>query len=277
MRWINAALTVVVDAAMAPLRAVPALVGMAALALVTAVGVLLVAKWTINRRSLEYAKHQMQAAIFEMRLFNDDLGAVLRAAAEVVRRNVTYLRLWLLPVLVLTVPLTPLTAQFEAYYAYSGLTPGTSALLTVNMAQSAPEGSATAPAISLDVPPEIKVETPPLWFPAAHQVIWQFSPSTTGQFDLRVQSGNDVLTKTVDVSTGVARRSPKRVQAGFLNELLYPSEAPLSTSQAIEAIDINYPGNTIDLFGWRVSWLVPYLVLTIVIAFALKRPFGVVF
>jgi hypothetical protein len=274
----NAWITVGVDAVMAPMAALPLMFSLAILALATAVLALLVARWTIDRRAIEATKRQMQAAIFEMRLFNDDLPAVLRAAFEVVRRNGTYLRLWLLPVLVLTVPLTPLMAQFEAFYAYAGLTPGASSLVTVDWVD---RGTAVAalppPAVSLEVPPEIEVETPAIWFPATHQTVWRISAKTTGRFELRVRADGDAVTKTLDVSEGVRRRSPVRVKAGFVSELLSPSERPLAEESPIAAISVRYPMKLIEILGWHVSWLVPFVGLTLLFALALKRPFGVVF
>ncbi len=82
MPLLNRLLTIAVDAVMGPMRAAPPIASLGIFSLLTAAGMLLVVKWTINRRTIERAKSRMQAAIFEMRLFNDDLPAVLRAALK---------------------------------------------------------------------------------------------------------------------------------------------------------------------------------------------------
>ena len=73
----------------------------------------------------------MQASIFEMRLFNDDPRAILRAQAGALRYTFTYARLSAIPLLWMIVPLTVLTAHLQSRYGYDGLGVGESALVTV--------------------------------------------------------------------------------------------------------------------------------------------------
>jgi hypothetical protein len=81
--------------------------------------------------------------------------------------------------------------------------------------------------------------------------------------------------KTVQVAGGVVRRSPVRLERGFLNQLLYPSEPPLPPDAPVSAITIAYPETGIAVFGWEFSWLVWYVLLSLIFALALRRPFGV--
>ena len=93
MTLVNQALTGLFDLLLGPLDRLPPLAGLTILALVTAIAVLLAFKWTADQEALAAAKQAMQAAIFEMRLFNDDLVLLFRAQGEVIRRSLTYLRL----------------------------------------------------------------------------------------------------------------------------------------------------------------------------------------
>ena len=58
-----------------------------------------------------------------------------------------------------------------------------------------------------------------------------------------------------------------------------PSEPPLPSDGAIQRITIAYPEATISLLGWSwewsFAWMVVFFVLTMVFAFALKKPMGV--
>ena len=83
MTVLNRALTWLFDAIMGPLERLPPMAGLGLLSLGTAVAVLLAFKWTADQPALVASKRAMQAAIFEMRLFNDDLAALLRAQGEV--------------------------------------------------------------------------------------------------------------------------------------------------------------------------------------------------
>ncbi len=112
--------------------------------------------------------------------------------------------------MILSVPLTPLMAQLEAFYAYSGLTPGRPALLTVDIGDGARSGTGSSqpPDVTLEVPLGVEVSTPAIRFPAARQIVWRILPRTPGQFELRLRVDAAMFSKTLQVSTNVARHSP---------------------------------------------------------------------
>ena len=105
MTPLNRALTRRLRSAHGAARGMPPMAGLVLLSLATAVAVLLAFKWTADQPALAAAKQAMQAAIFEMRLFNDDLVLLFRAQGEVLRHSLTYLRLSLAPTLWLIVPM----------------------------------------------------------------------------------------------------------------------------------------------------------------------------
>lgn len=269
--WLNRGVGAIVDVVMAPLRFAPSLVGLATLALLTAVGMLLVFRVTLDRTRVATAKARMQAAIFEMRLYQDDTRAVLRAALDVVRHNGAYLRAWLVPTLIVSLPLTMLLAQIDSFYGFTGLPADRHTRLTVGLTQS------DEPHLTLDVPPAIRVDTPPLWFPTANRVVWQLTPQSEGTFTIGVRSQSTTADVTLQVSESVARRSPRRVQANLADQLRFPSDPPLPGDAPFEFVAIEYPVRELAFFGWRGSWPVPYLLFTFLLTYGLRRRFGVAF
>jgi uncharacterized membrane protein (DUF106 family) len=269
MATLNAALARAVDLLLAPFRSQPPIVGLLLVSLATAIAMLLVFKRTSNQRRLEEVKRNIHAALFEIRLFNDDFRAILRAQAEMLRHNATYLRLSLAPMVWVIVPLVLLAAQLQFYYGYAPIEPGDRALLKVEV----PDGSGDA--VSIDVPPELRLETPAIWFPGSREVIWRVRPVAEGQYDVRIKTGANVYDKSVRVGGGAVRRSPVRPERGVVNQVLYPSERPVPGDAAIGAIWIEYPETDVSVFGWRFNWMVWYLALSFVFAFALRKPLGV--
>jgi hypothetical protein len=71
----------------------------------------------------------------------------------------------------------------------------------------------------------------------------------------------------------VRRRSPVRVEAGFLNQLLYPAEEPIPADSPVESIALTYPDN--QTLAGVPFWLIVFFVLSTAFAFALKKRFGV--
>ena len=101
--------------------------GLAVVSLATAIVMLARSfKRTSNQTRLAAVKRQIHAALFEIRLFNDDLRAIFRAQREMLRHNLTYLRLSLVPMLWMIVPLVLVIAQLQFHYGYAGLEVGQS-------------------------------------------------------------------------------------------------------------------------------------------------------
>jgi hypothetical protein len=61
----------------------------------------------------------------------------------------------------------------------------------------------------------------------------------------------------------------------LVNQILYPAEPPLPADAPFTSIDVAYPERSIDVFGWRMNWMIVFFVLSILFAFALRKPFGV--
>jgi hypothetical protein len=249
-------------------------VGLVVVALPISIGMLLVYKATSAQAQLDAVKRRIHACLFEIRLYNDDLFAILRAQIEILRHNLTYLRLSMVPMVWMIVPLTLVIAQLQFHYGYQGLTLGSPTLLEVELSPGVAAG-AGRPDASLEVPDGLRVETPALWIPSRNQLLWRLAAERSGDYTIAVKVGDVRETKSVRVADGVVRRSPNRTDRGFLNQLLYPAEPPLPAQSPIHAINLRYPEHDVDVFGWPLHWMIVFFILTIVFAFALRGPFGV--
>jgi hypothetical protein len=232
-------------------------------------------------------KRQIHAAIFEIRLFNDDLRAIFRAQGEILRHNLTYLRLSLVPMLWMIAPLVLVIAQLQFHYGYGGLDPGAPVLLKAQLRDGASLASTSTPEVAhasaadrdpvaaLEAPPEMDVQTPAVWIPATREVIWRIAPRAAGEYALQLRVGGETFSKSMRVSGDVVRRSPVRVEAGFLNQLLYPAEAPLPADGSLTSISLAYPERDVLVFGWELHWMIVYFALSMIFAFALRKRFNV--
>lgn len=268
MSFLNAALTRATDVVLAPFSGMPPLVGLTLVSLATAIVMLLVFRRTSNQARLADVKRSIHAALFEIRLYNDDLRAILRAQSEILRHNATYLRLSLVPMLWVIIPLVLLVAQLQFVYGYAPVHPGDRLLLKVQLRDGASQP------VSLDAP-GLRLETPAVWLPGAREVVWRAAPEKAGRYDLQFTSGSTSYTKELQVDGGVVRRSPVRTDGGLMNQLLYPSEAPLPGDGPVSAITVAYREADIPVFGWDLNWMVVYFALSLLFAVVLRKPFGV--
>jgi hypothetical protein len=280
MSWLNAILRGLFDLLLRPFQTLPWWTGLTVVSFLAAIAMLSVFKATSNQKGITAVKRRIQAGLFEIRLFSDDLPAILRAQVDILRHTATYLRLSLVPMLWMIVPFVLIVAQLQFHYAYHGLDPGRTALVRVQLKEGwnrdqavAPGQPATRPHVSLLAPPGIAVETPAVWIPTLREMDWRVRAVAWGDYALQVKAGERVYTKDAQVSDDVRRRSPVRIEAGFLNQLLYPAEEPLPADSPVESITLTYPDNLIVV--GVPSWLIVFFVLSTAFAFALKKRFGV--
>ena len=274
MSIVNAVLRALVDGLLFPFRGLPPIVGLAVVSLLTSVLLLIVFKKTSNQKALEAVKRKIHACLFEIRLFNDDFRSIFRAQLEILRHNLTYLRYSTVPMIWTLPPLVLLIAQLQFHYGYESLRVGFPAVVKATIRAGE---SGSKPAIRLEgSSPGLEVKQPPVWIPSLREMAWRIEPRTAGDYELRIVNGSESVTKSVRVMDGsdsVVLLSPLRVR-GFLDELLYPAEAPLP-SDAFESIAVTYPEADVDVFGFELHWMIVYFVLSIAFAFLLRGTFKV--
>ncbi len=274
MSYLNAALRLAFDLLLAPFAAWPPIVSLTLVSLLVSILMLVVFRKTSNQAALALVKRKIHAGIFEIRLFNDDLRAILRAQNEILRHNLTYLRLTLWPMVFILPPFVLVMAQLQFHYGYEGLRPGQRALLEVDLAPEAARGA--RPRVSLDLPAGLRAETDAVWIRAESQLLWRLVAERDGDYELGLSiDGAPRLTKTVRVTPRTVRLSPERVDSGFLSQLLYPAERPLPAGSLVRAVRLSYPEREVSVLGFRMYWMIPFFVLSIAFAFALRGPFKV--
>jgi uncharacterized membrane protein (DUF106 family) len=273
MSSLNAALRPVFDALLLPFAGLPPIVSLILVSLVVAVLMLVVFKRTSDQVALAAVKRKIHAGLFEIRLFNDDLRAILRAQGEILRHNLTYFRLSLWPMVYLLPPLVLVIAQLQFHYGYEGLQPGQRALLTVDLEPATV--TATRPTATLAVPDGLKAETEAVWIPADSQLLWRLFAEREGDYELGLDVAGTRVTKSVRVTPRTVRLSPERVDSGFVSQLLYPAEPPLPSGSPVRAIHLSYPDREVSVLGYGMHWMIPFFALSIVFAFALRGAFKV--
>lgn len=274
MQIINTILGYIFGAIMFPFRDWP-LVGLIVISAVVSVGILLIFKKVSNQVRIDAVKRKIQAALFEIRLFNDDLGAILGAQVDILRHNLSYLRLQLFPLLFILPPVVIIMAQLQPFFGYKGLEVDESVLFKVEMTSQDEDAEfllSDKPAITLEVPAGLEIETPAVWIPSKGQMMWQLAATEPGEFQLQVHLDGDSYPKSVLVSDRTLRRSALRATS-IGDQFLYPVERPLSREGPIRSISVGYREDPEFLLMPRWMWI--FFLLTLVFAFALRKPMGV--
>lgn len=284
MEPVNVVLRALVSAVLFPFRGLPPLVGITVVSLVTAIAMLLVFKATSNQSAIAAVKRQIHASLFEIRLFNDDLRAILRAQRELLRHNARYLRHSFAPLLWMIVPFVLLIAQLQFHYGYQPVEPGTSVLVEARLADGWQDGTEvedvegfTKPVAHLSASPGVRVETPTLWAPELRELSWRVAVDEPGQHELAVEVAGERYTKLLDAGAdrfAQEQISPIRPGRSFWQQLLYPAEPPLPEGP-VESISVSYEDADVWFLGWNTHWMVIFFILSIAFAFMLRNRFGV--
>lgn len=274
MQPVNAALRAVVDLIQAPLSGLPAWLGVAVWALPVGVFALLVFKWTSDQRRIADVKRRIAAALFEIRLFNDDLRSIARAQGEILRHVLVYQALALKPMLFILPPLVLLIVQLHAFYGFRSPADDEALVLTARF-----EAGVARPEVTLELPPAVVAETPGVWAAERGELTWRLRVDEPGRHVIRLRGPDGTWDKTVTASDRIVRLSPVRPGRSFLAQLEWPSEPPLPTASSLRELALDYPDARFDMWPfsseWRYAWMVAFFVLTMVVAVALRKPLGV--
>jgi uncharacterized membrane protein (DUF106 family) len=269
---INTPLRALFDALLYPFRELSPWVTLIPISAITGIVLLLVFKRTSNQAALEAVKAKITAGLFEIRMFNDDLRLMFRAQNDILLRSLTYMRLTLVPMLWTLPPLVLLIAQLQFHYGYEGFDAGQTTQLHVVLKPDAL--TATKPELTVAAPAGVHVVEPGVWVPSLREMVWRVDVEARDTYELAIGLGSETITKSLDATNRIVRRSPFRVR-GWIDELLYPGEPALPADSAFESIKLDYADATVDFFGFGVHWLIAFFVLSIVVAFALRKPLGV--
>jgi hypothetical protein len=284
MATLNRFLSGLFDLLFRPFERLPAMASLLPLSILFTVFALYVFKWTSNQDALDRVKRRIQAGIFEIRLWNDDLRSILRSQIDILGQVGKQLALTLVPLLWMLIPFAIVIPQLQFRYGYDGLAPGERALVEVNVrpenaGAEQPDPERPDPGLRLEAADGVEIETEGLWIPLQNQVVWRVAAREPGRYDLRVMGADGYeTTKSLVVSDAIVRRSPIKVAGDdWWGQIAYPAEAPVDAGGPVESIEVAYREADVSLLGWRTHWLIAFLVLTIVLAFALRGPLGVTF
>jgi hypothetical protein len=83
------------------------------------------------------------------------------------------------------------------------------------------------------------------------------------------------VTKTVHVSSDLARLSPVRLRGHFWQRMFSSTESAIPDNSPIESVAINYPERNIDIAGYEINWIWLFFILSMIAGFIFKELLGI--
>jgi uncharacterized membrane protein (DUF106 family) len=272
--WIfNSLFGKIFDALFYPLRSMSPWIGMTVVSFLTGLLMLFVFKWTSNQKGIKQVKNKIKAHLLELRLYKDSLALSLQAQGNILRCNLRYIGYSVKPMMVMILPLILILIQLNFWFGYQSLTTNQSALLKVKLKENQ---NPMQISLEIEPSPELNLETPPLRIEEFKEINWRFSAKEQGIHQLTLTINGETVTKRVSVAQkALSKISPLKTGKNFIKQVLYPTESPIKGDLPVESIEIQYPTQSMNLFGWNLHWLIVYFVLSIIFGFTFKGVFKV--
>jgi len=272
MEHLNHLLNVLFGVMLSPFQGRGIWYGMIAVSLISSIVLLTIFKVTSKQQAIRRNKNRAVARLLELLLFKDDIVVNLGALWRTTLANVAYMGTVVRPLLFSLVPFALILIQVSVWFANRPLKPGETVLMKATFTSDA---IATLQAVSVEPTPGVTMDTQVVRIPSRNEVAWRIRAGNNGpqSVDLLVDGASE--RKTIVVGDAPCPVSPVRVRAGLWTELTNPSEAPLPAAGSLVRIKVDYPSTNFTLAGFHLHWLLVYIILTMVMAWALKKPFRV--
>ncbi len=236
---------------------------------------------TTPQERIERARARMAAAVYEMRLFLDSPGRIIRAQGRLLSGSFLYVAYMMPAFILLGVPMWLYYLHLDSHYGQKPLPTNHDLVVVVTLADGVASSSGSvldSIAVAESVPAGLRITAPPVrergGDDGAAQVYLRVRAEAPGQYVLPIQVGDHVVEKRLAIES--VPTSPARVK-GWWNMLfgeIYGHEALLPSDSPIDEISVPHEADPTTWLGMPWWWLYGLLVATIV-ALALRRPLGV--
>ncbi len=260
------------DLLLLPFAKLPPFWGILFLSLLTSLFVLAVYRAISNPNRVKDTKNRIKANILAIRLYRDFWQTIVSSFFKSLFYTGKYFVLNLLPLLVVLPLMFLLFVQMDIRYGMRPFRPGESITVKANFA-----GAIGAAEAVLAPNAGYQAVMNPVYVDALGEVDWKLRALQKGKTDIAISVDGVTFRKDLVVGNGLLALSNKKMAASSLAHFIYPVEKLLAPRAPLTSISIQYPARGISLLGFETHWLVWYLVLTMIIALALKNRFGVEF
>ncbi len=282
MAWFASAVNHVFDLLVAPFGGAAGW-AMAVLSALCGVGLLWLFKVSTNQAALAAARNRALGHVYELGIYQEDFGVMLRIQRDLAAANLGYLRRALPALAAMIVPILLILPQLDARWSRRPLAPGEAVVVTATVA---PGREALLGGLTLTGSDGVAVETPAVRDRAARTAQWRVRVKAPGARQIvTVRAGggpgggpggnpggaDDAWTKRVEAGRGIPRIAAVRERASLRAALFNPAEPPLPAGAPLESIALELPARETRYLGLAMNWLVAFCVFSIVGGLAAKR------
>jgi uncharacterized membrane protein (DUF106 family) len=224
---------------------------------------------TSNQSAIQKVKEHIGGNLIGVRLFQDDLGVVLRLHGKLLKLTFRYMAYSVIPMLFMFLPVTIILIQMNEWYESRALEVGETALLKVKV-----NDPAILDKLSLQTSQGVAIDSPAVRIPADKEAVWRLKAASPGAHQLQLNAGEETLTKDAIVDGKWARVASLR-STSIEDRILNPGEPGVPSRLGVQSVELQYPDRTLEYLGIGWHWLVWFFVFSMIFGFAVKDFLGV--
>jgi hypothetical protein len=246
--------------------------GLVVVSIITGAVMLFLFKLTSNQQSMKEVKTRISAYFLEMRLYKEDISAVMASQRNILKANMGYMKLALIPALVMFVPVILIMVQLNLRYAQTGFRPGDTAMVKVTVDEGL---DVVKNRVALKAGGGIEKASPAVRIPTLNETDWKIRLTGNGVHDLTLETAAGDVTLPVYATDRLVPIYGNFKKASFLETILNPGAPRIPDQVPIEAVQILYPEMSFNWGFIDLSWLWSFLIISMGFGVILKFLFGV--
>ena len=268
---LNRVLTPVFDLVCWPFRTVPPIWAMTVISLASGVVMVWIFGKISDQGEIRRIREHIRGNLIGVRLFQSDIGVVLRLQRRIFGDTFRYMRLAVVPMVVLLVPVVLIMTQLNLRFSARPLLPGEPVIVKAYLR----DVGSLDKNVTLEVGDGVSVETRGVRVPSTREIAWRIRAESSGEHVMVIRVGEDAIETHLLAGDQWGPVPQRRTGRGMWDTLLYPGEPPIPRGHPVEAVEIVYPALDLSAFGLAVNWLVAFFVLSLAFGFAFKDILGV--
>ena len=238
-----------VDPIFRPLLALPPFWAVLIISLALALLTTLVYKWFTDQEKMKGLKDEIKGLQQRMKEHKEHPETMLSIQKEAMQKNLEYMKHSFKPMLITFLPPIVIFGWLNATLAYAPLLPGHEFTVEAEV-----YGSGIGE-LELLVPEKVILRSESVQQVQQGKAAWQLS-GEAGEYLLQVRAGNEIQVKKVRIT----------------EEQQYESPVQEYQESVIRKVSVRQEKLTVlNLFGWRMGWLITYILVSIIATTVLRK------
>lgn len=284
MDFLNRVVTSVFDLALSALGWLGAVGTLVLVSAVSGVLALAVFKQISFQRGIRATKDRIKGHMIAIRIYQNDLGIVVRSVGSVLGRNFQYLGLNFGPILPLIVPFVLIVAQLVVRFGFAPipvedrdpaeLLAGQGITIEVRLV---PERAREVSGLELELPRGLVAISPLVRVPSEGLAFQEVIAVEEGDWELGLRLPGELQTKRVVTGEAVPAGGfqPERVRS-FWAAWLWPAEPLFPSDSAFDRVLVAHPERDLGWVpGGPIGIVLTFLVVSLLAGFLALKPLGV--